>query len=64
MRTDAEDDSVCHMTLEATFRHRWFEHTTHLYNVQRLKRAQGLTPAVEIPFEGYWALPGWDRSEP
>ena len=64
MRTDAEDESVCRMTLEATFRHRWFEHTTHLYNVQRLKRAQGLSTAVEIPFEGYWALPGWDRSEP
>ena len=64
MRPDTEDDSVCHMTLEATFRHRWFEHTTHLYNVQRLKRAQGLTPAVEIPMEGYWALPTWDRSEP
>ena len=25
---------------------------------------QGLTAAVEIAFEGYWALPGWDRSEP
>ena len=64
MRTDAMDESVCHMTLEATFRHRWFEHTTHLYNIQRLKKAQGLAANVDIPSEGYWALPGWDRSEP
>ena len=64
IRTDPADESISHMSLEATFRHRWFEHTTHLYNVQRLKRAQGLATRVEIPFEGYWALPGWDRSEP
>jgi hypothetical protein len=53
-----------YMSLEATFRHRYFEHITHLYNIQRLKRAQGLTTSIDIPFEGYWALPSWDRSEP
>ena len=58
------DPSNVYVSLEATFRHRYFEHTTHLYNVQRLKRAQGLAARVEIPFEGYWALPEWDRSEP
>ena len=52
-----------YITLEATFRHLYFEVITHLYNVQRLKRAQGLTATVEIPYEGYWALPDWDRSE-
>ena len=50
-------------TLEATFRHMYFEETTHLYNIQRLKRAQGLATVVEVPRVGYWALDGWDRSE-
>ena len=64
IRPNSSDPSKFYMTLEATFRHRYFEHTTHLYNIQRLKGAQGLGPPVQIPFEGYWALPGWDRSEP
>ena len=51
-------------TLEATFRHMYFEETTHLYNIQRLKRAQGLPTVVEVPRVGYWVLDGWDRSEP
>ena len=51
-------------TLEATFRHMYFEETTHLYNIQRLKRAQGLPTVVEVPRVGYWMLEGWDRSEP
>ena len=51
-------------TLEATFRHMYFEETTHLYNIQRLKRAQGLQTVVEVPRVGYWMLDGWDRSEP
>ena len=57
-----EPDTI-HLTLEATFRHLYYEAITHLYNIQRLKRAQGLTAKVEVPFEGYWALPDWDRSE-
>ena len=51
-------------TLEATFRHMYFEETTHLYNIQRLKRAQGILTVVEVPRVGYWMLDGWDRSEP
>ena len=58
------DPNLSYMTLEATIRHLYFETTTHLYNIQRLKRAQGLTATVDIPHEGYWALPDWDRSEP
>ena len=45
------------MTLEATIRHVYFEETTHLYNIQRLKRAQGLPTVVDIPRVGYWVLP-------
>jgi hypothetical protein len=51
------------MTLEGTVRHIYFEETTHLYNIQRLKRAQGLGTVVEVPHVGYWILNGWDRSE-
>ena len=64
IRQDPDAPSKGYMTLEATFRHRYFEHITHLYNIQRLNRAQGLAAKVEIPYEGYWALPAWDRSEP
>ena len=61
---ESADSSTVYMSLEATFRHMYYEVITHLYNVQRLKRAQSLTASQEIPFEGYWALPDWDRSEP
>ncbi len=59
--SDAEQGTI---TLEATFRHMYFEETTHLYNIQRLKRAQGLQATVDVPRVGYWVLEGWDRSEP
>ena len=52
------------MTLEASMRHIYFEETTHLYNIQRLKRAQGLQANVDLPKVGYWVVDGWDRSEP
>ena len=45
-------------------RHIYFEETTHLYNIQRLKKAQGLTAVVDVPRVGYWVVDGWDRSEP
>ena len=64
LRRDPNDASRFYVTLEATFQHRYYEHITHLFNIQRLKRAQGLAARVEVPFEGYWALPDWDRSEP
>ena len=52
------------MTLEATFRHIYYEELTHLYNIQRLKMAQNLPITIEIPKVGYWMLDDWDRSEP
>ena len=64
VRQVPSDSSRVLISLEATFYHRYFEHITHLYNIQRLKRSQGLTTSVEIPFVGYWAADGWDRSEP
>ena len=63
VRWPGEDPQFSYITLEATFRHLYYEVITHLYNVQRLKRAQGLTTVVDIPYEGYWALDDWDRSE-
>ncbi len=62
--TPAEAPDKLVMTLEATFRHMYFEEITHLYNIQRLKRAQRLPTVVEVPRVGYWVLDGWDRSEP
>ena len=64
LRRDSQDQTRAWLTLEVTFRHRYFEHITHLYNIQRIKRVQGLTTKVKIPIEGYLALPGWDLSEP
>ena len=62
--TPAEESSEGAMALEATMRHMYFEEITHLYNIQRLKRAQGLQAIVDLPRVGYWVLDGWDRSEP
>lgn len=64
VRYHESEADFTYLTLEATFRHLYYEVVTHLYNVQRLKRAQGLTAVVELPNEGYWTLPDWDRSEP
>ena len=52
------------MRLEASMRHIYFEEITHLYNIQRLKRAQGLPTVAELPRVGYWTIEGWDVSEP
>ena len=59
-----EDPSVWIMTLEGNLHHSQGEMVTHLYNVQRLKLAQGLPKIVALPKIGYWTLPDWDRSEP
>ena len=61
--TPSPDGSQRNMQLEATMRHIYFEEVTHLFNVQRLKRAQGLQTVSEAPEVGYWTLDGWDRSE-
>ena len=61
---DPEDPNMGIMTLEGCFHHSEGELVTHLYNVQRLKRAQGLKANVTLPQIGYWILPTWDRSEP
>ena len=50
--------------MRVVFHHSEGELVTHLYNVQRLKRAQGLKANVTLPRIGYWILPTWDRSEP
>ena len=61
--TPADEPGTSLVTLEWTMRHIYFEETTHLYNIQRLKRAQGLRTVVDVPEVGYWVLDGWDRSE-
>ena len=51
------------LSLEATFRHMYFEYTTHIFNMHRIKRALGLPVIVQLPDEGYHTVPGWDISE-
>jgi hypothetical protein len=51
------------LSLEATFRHMYFEYMTHMFNMHRIKRALGLPVIVRIPDEGYHTVPGWDISE-
>ena len=64
VRPDPTNPGQGYISLEATFRHRYYEYIAHLYNIQRLKKAQGLPAVVSIPIEGYLATAGWDLSEP
>ena len=64
LRRDAQIPTKVWFSLETIFNHRYYEHITHLYNIQRIKLAQGLSISVKIPIEGYMALPGWDLSTP
>ena len=61
--TPTEDPSTVNMQMEGSIRHVYFEEITHLFNIQRLKRAQGLSTVSNLPRVGYWALDGWDVSE-
>ncbi len=61
--TPTEDSSTVTMLMEGSIRHVYFEEITHLFNIQRLKRAQGLPTVSELPKVGYWILDGWDTSE-
>ncbi len=54
---DAQDPTRIHYTLEASLWMLYWEILTHLYTIQRLKRAQGLPPRVAIPRVGYLTLP-------
>ncbi len=51
------------MNLEGSMRHIYFEEITHLFNIQRIKRAQGLKTVSDLPRVGYWTIEGWDVSE-
>ena len=57
------DTNEVTMLLEGTMRHIYYEEVTHLFNIQRLKRAQGLAAVSELPRSGYWTVEGWDVSE-
>ena len=61
---DPDDPKLWHLTLEGTLHHSEGELVTHLFNVQRLKLAQGFSPRVGLPNIGYWTLPDWDKSMP
>ena len=61
--THSEDKTMRIMRYDAMIRHIYFEETTHLFNIQRLKRALGLPTVSDVPKVGYWAVEGWDVSE-
>ena len=55
-----DEDGGGTMTLEATFRHMYFEWLTHMYNMHRIKNEIGLPVIVRLPPEGYHTVRGWD----
>lgn len=48
-----EDETVFTFSLTGMIRHLYWEGLVHLRTIQRLKAAQGLAPAVQVPREGY-----------
>jgi hypothetical protein len=58
-----KETGISVLTMEGTFRHMYFELITHMFNIQRFKRAQGLETVVDLPKVGYYTLDGWDISE-
>ena len=54
---DEHDPRFIHYTLEASLWMLYYEVLTHLYTIQRLKRAQGLSTRVVLPRVGYLTLP-------
>ena len=54
---DDQDPHFIYYTLEASLWMLYYEVLTHLYTIQRLKRAQGLPTCVVIPRVGYLTLP-------
>ena len=61
--TPTEQANTMTMQFEGSIRHIYFEEITHLFNIQRLKRAQGLPTLSDLPRVGYWTLDDWDVSE-
>ena len=61
--TATDQANTVTMQFEGSIRHIYFEEITHLFNIQRLKRAQGLSTVSDLPRVGYWTLDGWDVSE-
>jgi hypothetical protein len=61
---DAQDPAYIHYTLEASLWMLYWEVLTHLYTIQRLKRAQGLSTQVTLPLVGYLTLPEYRGDTP
>ena len=54
---DPHDANFIYYTLEGSLWMLYYEVLTHLYTIQRLKRAQGLEPGCVLPRVGYLTLP-------
>ena len=55
IRRDPDDPETWRCTLEMIMRHILWEGATHLFAIQLLKKALGLSTVVEVPAEGYVA---------
>ena len=53
---DGKDPYRFRINLVGMTRQMYFECLLHLHTIERLKRAQGLAPVVQIPQEGYLTL--------
>ncbi|MBI2178735.1 MAG: hypothetical protein HYU38_10445 [Candidatus Tectomicrobia bacterium] len=56
-REDPQRAGLFHLQMTAVLRHIFWNVLAHLRTVQRLKMAQGLTPVLALPREGYLTLP-------
>ena len=61
---DEHDPQFMHYTLEGSLWMLYYEVLTHLYTIQRLKRAQGLPTRVVLPRVGYLTLPEYTGEGP
>ena len=62
MERDADDPTMWHLSAGYIFQHMIWETLVHLNTIQRLKKAQGLKPVVDVPKIGYLKDP-WFSGE-
>ena len=59
-RLDENNPELYHQSLESVFRHILWEAYVHLKTIQEHKKAEGLTPVVDVPEVGYIPMLEWE----